>query len=63
MQWVILAVRNLCENNIENQGVIAGMHQQGTVSSSVLQELGLTVHSDGDNSIKIVPLNLLRNRE
>ncbi|XP_044263690.1 ataxin-10 [Tribolium madens] len=63
MQWVILAVRNLCENNLENQKIIAELHQQGTVSSSVLQELGITLESDGDKSIKIVSLETLRSQK
>ncbi|KAJ3648841.1 hypothetical protein Zmor_020613 [Zophobas morio] len=62
MQWSILAVRNLCENNLENQKIIAGLHQEGTVSSTVLEEMGLTLHSSGDeNGVKIVPLDALRN--
>ncbi|XP_063918896.1 ataxin-10 [Zophobas morio] len=62
MQWGILAVRNLCENNLENQKIIAGLHQEGTVSSTVLEEMGLTLHSSGDeNGVKIVPLDALRN--
>ncbi|KYB26544.1 Ataxin-10-like Protein [Tribolium castaneum] len=63
MQWVILAVRNLCENNMENQKIIAELHQQGTVSSSVLQELGVTLESDGDRAIKIVSLDSLRKQK
>ncbi|KAG5882825.1 hypothetical protein JTB14_033196 [Gonioctena quinquepunctata] len=59
-QWSILAIRNLCENNAENQKVIAGLHQQGTVSSDVLEEMGITVHSDGDRQLKIVSLESLR---
>lgn len=59
MQWVIFAIRNLCENNLKNQEIIAGLHKEGTVSSSTLEEMGLTLHDGGDNSIKIVPLESL----
>jgi hypothetical protein len=55
---VVLAVRNLCEANADNQAYIANMKRQGLVESAVLTELGLTLHSDGDNNqIRIAPLN------
>ncbi|XP_045479422.1 ataxin-10 isoform X1 [Harmonia axyridis] len=58
MQWVILAIRNLCENNLENQKIIAGLHKEGTVSSALVEEMGLTIHDDEKGGIRIVPLNL-----
>jgi len=57
IQWVVLAIRNLCENNLENQAVIASMTHQGVVDSSVLLEMGLTLHADNDSKIVVVPLN------
>ncbi|XP_060806338.1 ataxin-10 [Amyelois transitella] len=57
MQWVIFAVRNLCENCPENQEVIAKMTLQGPVDNEVLQEMGLTLHTDPQgNTIKVAPL-------
>ncbi|XP_041969632.1 ataxin-10 [Aricia agestis] len=57
MQWVIFAVRNLCENCPENQEVISKMTLQGPMDNELLQEMGLTLHTDAnDNSIRIVPL-------
>ncbi|XP_052744795.1 ataxin-10 [Bicyclus anynana] len=57
MQWVIFAVRNLCENCPENQEVISRMTLQGPIDNEVLQEMGLTLHTDNQgNHIKIVPL-------
>uniref|UniRef100_A0A1E1WS54 Ataxin-10 n=1 Tax=Pectinophora gossypiella TaxID=13191 RepID=A0A1E1WS54_PECGO len=57
MQWVIFAVRNLCENCPENQEVISKMTLQGPVDNEVLQEMGLTLHTDAQgNSIKVAPL-------
>lgn len=58
MQWVILAIRNLCENNLENQKIIAGLHKEGTVSSALVEEMGLTLHDDDKGGIRIVPLDL-----
>jgi ataxin-10 len=57
IQWVVLAIRNLCENNLENQAVIASMTRKGTVSSSVLLEMGLTLHADDETKIVIMPLD------
>ncbi|KAB0803490.1 hypothetical protein PPYR_00460 [Photinus pyralis] len=59
IQWTIFAIRNLCENNPENQAVIASMNQQGVVDSATLQEMGLMLHDDGSNKISIVPLDSL----
>ncbi|XP_026748796.1 ataxin-10 [Galleria mellonella] len=57
MQWVIFAVRNLCENCPENQEVISKLTLQGPVDNEVLQEMGLTLHTDSqNNTIRIVPL-------
>lgn len=56
MQWVIFAVRNLCENCPENQEIISKMTLQGPVDNEVLQEMGLTLHTDSQgNGIKIIP--------
>ena len=53
---MVLAVRNLCENNKDNQAVVAGMTKEGTVDCEVLLEMGLSLHADEDNKIVIVPL-------
>lgn len=55
MQWVVLAIRNLCENNLENQALIASMTRKGTVDSSVLLEMGLTLHASDESKIIIMP--------
>lgn len=60
MQWSILAVRNLCENNEENQKIIAGLYQEGTVSSEVLSDMGISLYSDGESELKIIPLEAVK---
>ncbi|CAH1164454.1 unnamed protein product [Phaedon cochleariae] len=60
MQWCILAIRNLCENNPDNQKMIAGLHQNGTVSSEILEEMGINLQSDNEGHLKIVSLDSLR---
>ncbi|GFG30051.1 hypothetical protein Cfor_01972, partial [Coptotermes formosanus] len=57
IQWVVLAIRNLCENNLENQALIASMTRKGVVDSSVLLEMGLTLHAGDDSKIVVMPLN------
>lgn len=59
MQWVILATRNLCENNLENQKIVASLTQQGVIDSAVLREMGLTLHEDENNQISVIPLETL----
>lgn len=57
IQWVVLAVRNLCENNKENQAVIATMNREGSIDTRMLHDLGLTLHADDkSNKVRIVPL-------
>ncbi|CAG9129849.1 hypothetical protein JYU34_010537 [Plutella xylostella] len=58
MQWVIFAIRNLCENCPENQEVIAKLTLQGPVDNEVLKDMGLTLHVDAlGNSISVAPLS------
>lgn len=57
LQWTILALRNLCEGNPENQEIIGNCEKTGVPNNPALQEMGLTLHEDADGqSIRIVPL-------
>lgn len=57
MQWTILALRNLCEDNPANQEIIRNCNRVGVVESSVLQEMGVALHEDEEGKkIGIVPL-------
>lgn len=58
IQWVVLAIRNICEGNLKNQAVIAQMNRQGVVSPQVLTDMGITLHDDGSDRIKIVPVDV-----
>lgn len=47
MQWCILAIRNILENNSENQAVLAGVSISGDlVDSSLIRELGFEVYNE-----------------
>ncbi|XP_064473246.1 ataxin-10-like isoform X2 [Ornithodoros turicata] len=42
IQWAVLAVRNLLENNLENQAIVAGLVKKGVVTDSpLLTEMGV----------------------
>lgn len=58
IQWVILAVRNITENNDENKRTIAEMTKIGVVNTSTLREMGLALHDDGSNKIFMMPLDV-----
>ncbi|XP_044735528.1 ataxin-10 [Chrysoperla carnea] len=58
IQWVIFAVRNLCEGNPDNQKLIAGMTKAKTVDSETLQKMGIVLNDDSANKIGIIPMDL-----
>ncbi|XP_030748204.1 ataxin-10 [Sitophilus oryzae] len=60
MQWVILAIRNICENNKTNQAIIEGLTQQGMVQSEILQELGISSNNQDNLIEKFVNIDLNR---
>ncbi|XP_022913919.1 ataxin-10 [Onthophagus taurus] len=55
IQWIVYALRNLCENNLENQKAISSITKLGVVDSETLNEIGITLSDDGSNCIKIAP--------
>lgn len=56
LQWGVLAVQNLLEDNSANQEVVAGLVSKGPASCTVLRELGLELHQDEKGSICLAPL-------
>lgn len=58
MQWAIIAIRNLCQNNLDNQKFIRDSHKIKAIESSVIQNLGITIDQDPETgkAIGIVPL-------
>lgn len=44
-EWSILAIRNLCENNVENQQIISQLTKVGDANSDILKELNLDMGS------------------
>lgn len=57
IQWCVLAIRNICENNMENQRVIALMSKEGVIDALKLQQIGITLNQESDGSgICMAPL-------
>lgn len=46
-QWVVYAIRNLTEDNSQNQDLIASMEEQGLVDASLLKKMGFEVEKRG----------------
>ncbi|KAF3705008.1 Ataxin-10 Spinocerebellar ataxia type 10 protein -like protein [Channa argus] len=54
-QWSIFAIRNLLENNTQNQQLVASLERRGTADYSALKELGFLVEErDGGLLLKTV---------
>lgn len=53
MQWTILAIRNLCEDNPANQEVIARLEVQGVADTAAQLEFGCEVEIGTDGKIKV----------
>ncbi|XP_053170051.1 ataxin-10 [Scomber japonicus] len=54
-QWSIFAIRNLLENNTQNQELVASLERRGTADYSALRELGFQVEErDGSLLLKTV---------
>ncbi|XP_055483022.1 ataxin-10 [Psammomys obesus] len=50
-QWVVYAVRNLTEDNSQNQDFIAKMEEQGLADVSLLKKMGFEVEKNGEKLI------------
>lgn len=55
-QWAIFAIRNLLENNKENQRIVSAMDCQGLADTSRLRELGVEAVELDIGRIKLVPI-------
>uniref|UniRef100_A0A672H4S4 Ataxin-10 n=1 Tax=Salarias fasciatus TaxID=181472 RepID=A0A672H4S4_SALFA len=54
-QWAIFAIRNLLENNVQNQELVASLERRGKADYSALRQLGFLVEErDGSLLLKTV---------
>lgn len=54
-QWAVFAIRNLLEENAQNQELVARLERQGPVDYSALRELGFQVE-ERDGSLLLKPV-------
>jgi hypothetical protein len=54
-EWAIFAVRNICEDNDENQRYIADLKPQGVAENPDLDRLGLKAEVDASGKLKFAP--------
>jgi ataxin-10 len=52
-EWAIVTLRNLCENNQENQEVIASLKTQGVLEGEELERLGLQAKLEANGKVTI----------
>lgn len=52
-QWAIFCIRNLLEDNPENQDIIKSLAKLGLASNSRLAEAGFVVEETTDGKLKI----------
>ena len=58
-EWAILALRHLCDNNPENQQVIADLRAQGVVETPVeLSQLGLKLELNENGKFKVTKVEM-----
>ncbi|XP_048249583.1 ataxin-10-like isoform X1 [Haliotis rufescens] len=51
-QWVVLAIRNLCEDNADNKQYLAGLRLEGLANNvTMLQEFGVKAELQGDKIV------------
>ncbi len=53
-EWAVVALRNLCEDNHENQEFIKSLEFQGVRDTPELQELGLQAHISATGKVNLV---------
>lgn len=56
-EWTIFAIRNLCEDNIENQAMIKELRLQEACESSILRKAGLKIEVTADGRPAVVPVD------
>ena len=55
-QWAIFAIRNLLENNKENQNIVSSMDPRGLADSSRLRQFGVEAVELDNGRIKLVQI-------
>jgi hypothetical protein len=56
-EWSVIAIRNILENNTENQEVVARLDAQNPIQSAVLDSAGVRVNMDSKGNVSLTPLD------
>ena len=56
-EWGVIAIRNVLENNAENQSVVEDLMAQGPVESANLDEAGVRVQLDSKGRVSLAAIN------
>nr|XP_002122907.2 ataxin-10-like [Ciona intestinalis] len=54
-QWAVFTIRNLCENNAENQAILSRLERHSVVENPIFQNSGLEVVESDDGHLSIKP--------
>ena len=55
-QWAIFAIRNLLENNTQNQSIVSSLDRQGLADTARLRQFGVEAVELDNGRIKLVPM-------
>eukprot|EP00980_Cylindrotheca_fusiformis_P008916 scaffold1900_cov123-Cylindrotheca_fusiformis.AAC.42 len=55
-EWCVIGIRNILENNVENQNVVATLDAQSPVQTAALSEAGLQVQMDSKGKVSLSTL-------
>ena len=53
-QWAVFCIRNVLENNLENQQIIRSLTKHGLASNTRLAEAGFVVEETADGKLRVV---------
>jgi len=56
-EWGVIAIRNVLENNTENQAVVQNLMAQGPVESADLHEAGMRVQLDSQGKVSLATID------
>ena len=56
-EWAIVAIRNVLENNVENQRMLEVLSPQGAINSAELANLGFGIELDKQGHVRVTPPN------
>jgi hypothetical protein len=59
-EWAVVAIRNVLDNNLENQAEVAKLDGQQPVQSAELDAMGVRVNLDSSGKVSVEPLEGIR---